>query len=259
MKKRIFLLLAFLFIGTGVGTSTGRKYLWHFAYKTQTSFKRLADPAQDSVDLADLQIRYRSLRDSVERQRQGFYKKYLTASSEQKRKSILCEAGKYMNNALLDGIYPYWYGTTWDFNGITETPRQGQIACGYFVSTTVKHIGVKVNRYKLAQQYSHTIVKSLCKEVKVLAGFETMMNTLSRLPDDLYVVGLDNHVGMISKKGDDIQFIHSSFVFPSYVQSEDASSSPVLASSTVYVLGNMTSNEQLIRSWLMGETVKIVP
>lgn len=33
-------------------------------------------------------------------------------------------------------VFPYWYGTKWDFNGTTEMPQEGSIACGYFVTTT---------------------------------------------------------------------------------------------------------------------------
>ena len=31
---------------------------------------------------------------------------------------------------VVDSLLPCWYGTPWDFNGITETPGQGKIACG---------------------------------------------------------------------------------------------------------------------------------
>src|SRR6478609_2933662 len=70
---------------------------------------------------------------------------------------------RYFQQTLYQKMVPYWLGTTWDFNGYTAIPGQGTVACGYFVSTTLRHMGVNVNRYKLAQQYSHAIVKSLCQ------------------------------------------------------------------------------------------------
>ncbi len=36
--------------------------------------------------------------------------------------------------------------------GHTAVPKEGEIACGYFVSTTLLHMGVPLNRYKIAQQ-----------------------------------------------------------------------------------------------------------
>ncbi len=63
---------------------------------------------------------------------------------------------------------------------------------------------------------------------------------------------------MISKEGTQIRFIHSSYVSPSYVQSETAESSLVLGNSNLYVLGNMTANKALISAWLSGTTIKIV-
>src|SRR5215212_694349 len=37
-------------------------------------------------------------------------------------------------NIVYDSIIPYWIGTKWNFNGITEVPQKGSIACGYFVT-----------------------------------------------------------------------------------------------------------------------------
>src|SRR5690606_907796 len=54
---------------------------------------------------------------------------------------------------LLNEIIPYWYGTEWDFEGHTAIPNEGKIACGYFVSTTLRDMGLNINRYKLAQQH----------------------------------------------------------------------------------------------------------
>jgi hypothetical protein len=52
----------------------------------------------------------------------------------------------------------------WDYNGYTNTPKNGVIACGYFVSTTLKHFGFNLNRYDVAKKYSSSIVKTLVFE-----------------------------------------------------------------------------------------------
>jgi len=65
---------------------------------------------------------------------------------------------------IVDDIIPYWYGTPWEFYGTTEKPKQGSIACGYFVSTILKHAGYNVEKNKMAQQASELIIKSLVSE-----------------------------------------------------------------------------------------------
>lgn len=258
MKKKITLFFLAMLVLTGVGTSTGRKYLRFVGKYTQHVFKKYPEPARDSASVAQLQLLYHSYRDTVEIKRKYFTQKYLAAATAERKKAVLKDAGVYLRHVLTEKIYPCWYGTEWDFNGITETPCQGKIACGYFVSTTLRHTGVNVNRYKLAQKYSHAIVKSVCTDVKVFSGFGAMLTHLKDQPDDVYVVGLDTHVGILSKKDAEIHFIHSSYVGPAYVISEEAEQSPVLGSSRSYVLGNMTSNTSLIKAWLMGTAVKIV-
>ena len=62
------------------------------------------------------------------------------------------KANKIFTLFLLNNIIPHWYGTKQDFCAYTETPKQGVIACGILVSTTLKDMGLNVNRYKLAQQ-----------------------------------------------------------------------------------------------------------
>jgi hypothetical protein len=45
--------------------------------------------------------------------------------------------GTFIHHSLSKTIFPHWYGTVWDYNGYTNTPKNGVIACGYFVSTTL--------------------------------------------------------------------------------------------------------------------------
>jgi hypothetical protein len=258
MKKRITLFLLCILLIVGVATSTGRKYIGRVASLSQSSLSKIFQDDEEVLSTKKLQKNYQSLRDSIEIKRNVLAKEYNSKNTAQGKKLVLNKARVYLRDVLTEKVYPTWYGTTWDFNGITETPGNGTIACGYFVSTTIRHTGINVNRYKLAQKYSHAIVKSLCNDVKVYSDFENVMSYLKTRPDDLYVVGLDNHVGMISKKGKEINFIHSSFVYPSHVISEDATTSSVLGGSDVYVIGNMTSNPLLLKAWLLGTKITIL-
>src|SRR5439155_7363595 len=63
--------------------------------------------------------------------------------------------------ALVDDLVPAWAGTPWDYYGTSTKPRQGAIACGYFVTTVLEHLGLRLPRARLAQQASEVIVRSL--------------------------------------------------------------------------------------------------
>ena len=165
----------------------------------------------------------------------------------------------YLYTQLIDNIFPSWYGTEWDYNGYSNQPKKGQIACGYFVTTTLKHIGFNLNRYKLAQQYSHSIVNTLCDNVQQVGNNDTikLFNYINSKPNQLYIVGLDNHVGFISKEETGIYFIHSSYLEPVAVVKEKASDSDALLSSNLFVLGHFSNNSEIIKSWLTRKEVII--
>lgn len=153
---------------------------------------------------------------------------------------------------LVDSIFPYWYGTDWDFNGITETPRSGQIACGYFVSTTLKHMGIKLNRYRLAQKAAYDILKDLTKpgSIKRYTDFDKMIDYLEeKEEDEIFLLGLDFHVGFVVRKDKRLFFIHSDY-FSDEVQKELMSRSYSARSSEAFYLGNLTDNQALMLKWL---------
>ncbi|MFT7592013.1 MAG: hypothetical protein ACI9UJ_001942, partial [bacterium] len=88
---------------------------------------------------------------SIERERKRFNGWPIRSVDSTAGESLTSE-GDFIERALVNSVFHFWYGTSWDFNGYTKTPNKGTVACGYFVSTTLKHIGFNVNRYKLAQQ-----------------------------------------------------------------------------------------------------------
>ena len=207
--------------------------------------------------LARLHQRYNQIRHQILAQRDVFRQEYEQAEPDSLKDSILKKAGIYLNERLAEEIFPAWYGTSWDFNGYTNKPQSGEIACGYFVSTPLKHVGVDFNRYKVAQQYSSAIVDLLCSEKKQFRELEKMLDYVESQPDDLYIVGLSNHVGFIRKSGIDIRFIHSSYYKPVAVVSEWAEESEVLGFSSIYVLGTLTSNPEFVRKWVLSEEIVV--
>lgn len=138
-------------------------------------------------------------------------------------------------------------------------PQKGIIACGYFVSATLKHIGFNINRYKLAQQYSLGIVKSLCDNIQYVRNneVEKLFRYINAQPNQLYVVGLDNHVGFISKEASGIYFIHSSYLDPVAVVKEKSETADALIGSNLFVLGHLSESETLVKAWLLNEIVLV--
>ncbi len=79
-------------------------------------------------------------------------KKKIIRELYRQKKISLDSVGNFFEQTLLNELIPYWYGVGWTFEGHTNSPDSGTIACGYFVSTTLKHFGMNLNRYRLAQQ-----------------------------------------------------------------------------------------------------------
>ena len=61
-------------------------------------------------------------------------------------------------------MFPAWEGTPWSFYGQSWEPRQGSIACGYFVTTALHDSGLLLPRTLLAKQTATTIIKNLTSE-----------------------------------------------------------------------------------------------
>ena len=154
---------------------------------------------------------------------------------------------------MTDSVFPDWMGTKWDFNGISNVPGKGMIACGYFVSTTLKHIGFNLNRYKLAQQGASTVVDVLCGKDKMRSVLESdIIQNLENLGNNrLYVVGLDYHIGFLAVENNQVYFIHSDY-FKGKVVREKADNSISFSSTNAYVYGELTNNQSLFTKWKNG-------
>lgn len=161
---------------------------------------------------------------------------------------------KIFTAAVTETIAPAWYGTAWNFYGTSETPQQGSIACGYFVTTVLRDAGLPVARVKLAQCASEQMIASLIQS-KYISRFSniTMENFIRSVQNQgygLYVIGLDNHTGFIYNDGREIYFIHSSYIGSKVVQKEQAASNPILKQSKYKVLGKISGDEKVLERWI---------
>ncbi|MCU0326305.1 MAG: hypothetical protein MUF45_13780 [Spirosomaceae bacterium] len=151
-------------------------------------------------------------------------------------------------------LVPYWYGTRWSFNGTTQKPGDGSIACGYFVTTVLQDLGVQLNRSQLAQLPSEQMIKNLVSTEDIQRFNNTPIFTflyqVKHSGKGLYVVGLDTHTGFILNDDSGTWFIHSSGAFPFCVVKQEASKAKILADSRYRVLGKLTGNQEFMRKYI---------
>lgn len=201
-------------------------------------------------------VSYATIKSTINTDRKQLSQSY--KNSTNKSETLNQIRDKFTNHLVTD-IIPQWYGTKWSFEGHTEIPKTGSLACGYFVSTTLRDMGININRYKLAQ-------KAPYQEAKVIAcgtPIETLQNKtkenlrdyfLTHKKDGLYFIGLDFHVGYILKENKQVYFIHSNYLNNLGPTKEKIEDSKVMNSS-VYHLCAITQNDVLLKKWLNNEVV----
>lgn len=181
-----------------------------------------------------------------------------TRATPATRAAVLGSARAAAFHAFVDEIIPAWNGTPWAFYGTSETPGEGTIACGYFVSTVLRDGGLAVERAPLAQQPSERIVRTLAPAGKIqrfrdVAASEVVRRVRASGGDGLYVVGMDFHVGFLVLEGERADLCHSAFVPPAHVTCEPAATSPGFQ-SRYYVVGPVLDDARVI-DWLEGNAV----
>ncbi|PKP22655.1 MAG: hypothetical protein CVU05_03015 [Bacteroidetes bacterium HGW-Bacteroidetes-21] len=265
MRACKFLLFLLLISCTNSGSNQSEKsqaetkpLLESDSFMGSTTQDQTTYPSIVSVNVADtsnLHTTYLQTRAAITEHRLALAQKMDSSDSN------LQVTGKYLYTQLLQHIIPPWYGTVWDFNGTSDIPNQGSIACGYFVSTTLKHLGFNLNRYKLAQQYSLKIIELLCGKENTKTWspeqFSKMISYIKNREEDVYLIGLSCHVGFLSLENDTVYFIHSSYVDPLCVIKEYAETSPVLEYSNVFVTGPLFSNKALVKKWIEQEAITV--
>ena len=161
---------------------------------------------------------------------------------------------KIFTHAVIQTIIPAWIGTAWDFNGTTQQPQKGSIACGYFVTTVLQDAGLPIDRVRLAQCASGQMIKELALpgQIKYFSNkpVEIFVQAVQQQGYGLYIVGLDNHTGFIYNDGTEVYFIHSTFVGTRNVQQEPALKSLVLKESKFKMLGKISNGQALMDKWM---------
>lgn len=190
--------------------------------------------------------------------RDTWNKKLLATKDSTSRSAVLDSAGKIFTQEILNSIVPHWYGTPWDFDGYTAVPNEGVIACGYFVSTTMKDMGLNLDRYAQAQQTPENEAKTMACDPTQLRyiKFDQIYQLMKTFKEGLYFVGLQNHVGYLYVHNGNVYFIHSNYI-DGQVVIENVETSRAFGGRDFYI-ADITHNKLLMEKWLTKQPLKVI-
>ena len=200
---------------------------------------------------------YAAIRAEIRSEQAGLQDRWRAAEDPAMRAAVIEAARMRVFHVIVHQLIPAWEGTPWDFWGTTQVPGQGQIACGYYVSTLLEHAGFEVERVKLAQQASEKIIKTFTEEDAIWrtsdASVERTLRPVVESGAGIYIVGLDYHVGLLINDGEDILFCDSSYINPSAVLCQDPTEA-FSYSSRYRVIGKLLDDDMLV-AWLEGQAL----
>ena len=171
--------------------------------------------------------------------------------------SVVRCAQQFLFTTMTTKVFPSWYGTKWAYHGTTEEPRKGKVACGYFVTTTIRDLGFDVPRVRWAQAASEAMIKEMTDRKYIkryrFSDIGHIESEIRAWGDGLYVVGMDSHTGFIVNKKGVCRFVHSDYYNPlGGVISEKLSSNNPLKASKYRVIGKVLTDE-MVTKWLKKE------
>ncbi len=194
---------------------------------------------------------------AINKEQKIFQQLYKGATTENKKHLVL-STREFLTTTLTEKVFPQWYGTPWDFNGTSRTPKEGTIACGYFVTNVLSDLGFRIPRIKWAQSASEVFIKKLSfGAIDRFQGktIQTIKEYLLNEGDGIYLVGLDNHTGFVSVLEEEICFIHADYYeSETGVKSQDIEANSPLTNSQYRVFGKLFQDE-LLQKWLENEPI----
>jgi hypothetical protein len=187
--------------------------------------------------------------------------RYARATTPAAQAACLVDASKLWLNALDNTVFPAWEGTAWSYYGQTWVPRQGSVACGYFVTTTLFDTGLRLQRSLLARQGSEVLIKNLISAPNIhryrRVSQAKFVQQVRALGPGLYIVGLDFHVAFLRvSDGGAVQMVHASWIRPAKVIREAADATPALA-SRYRVVGKLSADAPLLKAWLLNQPLAV--
>jgi hypothetical protein len=214
----------------------------------------------DKMPAAEVDTLYAHICKTLESSREKLSDEYSKAGNDDAKEIVLVKARKLLLTTLADSMFVCWYGTGWDFNGTTTCPRQGNIACGYFVTTLLKQSGFLINRTHLAQVASSEMIKTFCPpdKIKTITNNQTkkLFDYIKTKPDGIFIVGLDNHTGFIVRQNGVIDFVHANYLSNvDHVMKEPLEKSEIILSNGFFMVGELLYSDATLTKWVKGEKI----
>lgn len=221
----------------------------------QESAKNFQKESEVTRSIKVNELDYSELKRSIDRNRVNFKLSFFSANVST-RQVILKKAKDYLVQTIGDDLYKQWQGTRWDFNGTTSKPKEGTIACGYFVNTLLQDAGYKVNRTKLSICPSLTMMKTLTSSESIQnlsrLTYDNFVRQIKNYGKGLFLVGLDFHTGFIVNDGTNCWFLHSNYIQQEGVIKERLTESLALKSSKTRYLTCLTDSKKFLLHWLLN-------
>lgn len=196
---------------------------------------------------------YDEIIDSIQITKRKLFIKYPSLTSLNK-KSNIDEISEFWVSLISNELYDKWKNTPWDYNGTADRPDHGAIACGYFVTTILRDMDLKINRSKLAICASSVMMKSLVPHQKIrnlsYMSYSDFNSELKNSGKGVYIIGLDFHTGFIVNDGTENWFIHSYYVKRRGVIKEAVLDSWALRSSKTRWIISLTNDKEFLYKWM---------
>ena len=179
------------------------------------------------------------------------------------------EARSVALQAMREVVLPAWLGMPWGLGPSSTPTRPHQpdtvIACGYFVSSTLENLGLKLGtRFSFAQAPALHAQRSLAPAPRDLHVFfsipgDELARKIAALGEGLYVIGLNNHIGFVDVRGAEVRIVHASYTGEQVVTDEPLATAEVIANSRAagYFVTPLLQDDRLIEHWLRGEAVPL--
>ena len=205
---------------------------------------------QETID----QPSYTEIINEIKNKKKDFYKKYKEGVGENE---LMSEVRDYWINSLGTNLYEQWKSTPWDFNGTTRKPKEGAIACGYFVTTLLLDMGYQLNRTKLSTCASLTMMKALTSKNAIrnlsYLSYKDFNEKIKQSGKGVFIAGLDFHTGFLINDGTETWFLHSNYINREGVVKEKIMESEALKASGTRFITCLTNDKDFLLRWINNQ------
>lgn len=230
---------------------------------TQSSPSRADAEHPVRVDPPPSSPSYNEVVETLATQR-GQLAKRLARVGASEKDAIIGEARELFSRTLIENLLPRWMGTPWAMNGTTNQPGEGEIACGYFVSTILRDAGFNIHRTRFGQAAALRIQQATTPPGRKVHTFfsiapELLAKKIAALGDGVYIIGLNVHVGFVVVRDGDVRLVHASYTDERVVVDEPLASARAIELSRPkgYFVSELVSTDAAVVRWIEQQPLRL--